>query len=69
MKTGAGYGWWGARLFACLLLGAASSWTAEIRWQPTLEIARGAGERGPWRQSESRYDFVDWMGSSSAPLG
>jgi hypothetical protein len=32
---------------------------AEIRWQAPVEIARGAGERGAWRQSESRYDFVD----------
>lgn len=59
MKTDESCGRWGARLFACLLLGAASTWAAEIRWQPPLEIARGAGERGPWQQSESRYDFVD----------
>lgn len=48
-----------ATLVACLLLSAATAWAAEIHWQAPLEIARGAGERGAWRQNESRYDFVD----------
>ena len=30
-----------------------------LAWEPTVEIAAGAGERGPWRQNESRYDYVD----------
>ncbi|MEJ7932244.1 sialidase family protein [Ramlibacter sp. AN1015] len=30
-----------------------------LRWQPPLEIATGAGLRGPWQQNDSRYDFVD----------
>lgn len=32
---------------------------APIAWYGTTEVARGLGERGPWRQSQSRYDFVD----------
>jgi hypothetical protein len=28
-------------------------------WQPPVELVTGAGERGPWQQNESRYDFVD----------
>ena len=32
---------------------------AEIAWCPTVEVARGGGQRGPWRQNESRYDYVD----------
>lgn len=28
-------------------------------WQPAVEIATGRGERGPWQQNESRYDYVD----------
>jgi hypothetical protein len=48
-----------ATLVAGLLLCAAVTSAAEIRWRAPLEIARGAGERGPWRQNESRYDFVD----------
>jgi hypothetical protein len=48
-----------ATLAGCLLLWAATSWAAEIRWQAPVEIARGAGERGAWQQNESRYDFVD----------
>jgi hypothetical protein len=27
-------------------------------WEP-LELATGGGERGPWRQNESRFDYVD----------
>lgn len=30
-----------------------------MAWQDSLDIARGGGERGPWRQNDSRYDFVD----------
>lgn len=30
-----------------------------ITWQPAVEIAAGRAERGPWRQNESRYDYVD----------
>jgi hypothetical protein len=30
-----------------------------VEWQPAVDIAAGRGERGPWRQNESRYDFVD----------
>jgi hypothetical protein len=28
-------------------------------WQASTEIAKGRGERGPWQQNDSRYDFVD----------
>ena len=30
-----------------------------IIWQGKIEIAEGSGERGPWRQNESRYNYVD----------
>jgi hypothetical protein len=30
-----------------------------IAWHGSTEIAEGRGERGPWQQNESRYDFVD----------
>lgn len=30
-----------------------------ITWSPPVEIATGGGERGPWQQNNSRYDFVD----------
>lgn len=32
---------------------------AGVTWSPPVEVARGAGERGPWRQNESRYNHVD----------
>ena len=28
-------------------------------WQGAIEVAKGHGERGPWQQNDSRYDFVD----------
>lgn len=30
-----------------------------IVWHAPTEIATGPGERGPWRQNASRYDYVD----------
>lgn len=30
-----------------------------VRWAEPVELARGAGLRGPWQQNDSRYDFVD----------
>ena len=30
-----------------------------LAWCAPLEIATGGGERGPWRQNESRYDYID----------
>ena len=32
---------------------------ASVQWQGSVPIAEGAGERGPWRQNDSRYDYVD----------
>lgn len=40
-------------LFAALALGAGPA------WHDTVEIATGPGEKGPWRQNDSRYDYVD----------
>jgi len=28
-------------------------------WHPVVEVAHGPAEQGPWRQSGSRYDYVD----------
>jgi hypothetical protein len=47
---------------AALLLAAtvpAAQAAAGPDWQGVTEIAAGRGERGPWRQNQSRYDFVD----------
>src|SRR5688572_22724129 len=32
---------------------------AALAWQGAVDIAEGRGERGPWQQNESRYDYVD----------
>jgi hypothetical protein len=37
----------------------ASNPSAPLIWHGSTEIASGRGERGPWQQNESRYDYVD----------
>jgi hypothetical protein len=32
---------------------------ATVQWQGSVPVAQGPGERGPWRQNDSRYDYVD----------
>jgi len=32
---------------------------AQVRWLGSTEIAAGRGEKGPWQQNASRYDYVD----------
>jgi hypothetical protein len=51
---------------ACIALAACSAPRGieareggEIAWEPVVEIAAGAGRRGPWQQNESDYDHVD----------
>jgi hypothetical protein len=51
-----------ARWLAFLLAIAAMpvpAGAAALQWQGSVVIAEGAGERGPWRQNDSRYDYVD----------
>ncbi|MCC2958019.1 glycoside hydrolase [Massilia sp. IC2-477] len=45
-----------ALLLACVPV-PASSWADA--WLPVVEIAAGGGTKGPWRQNDSRYDYVD----------
>lgn len=30
-----------------------------VTWLPVVEIASGGGTKGPWRQNDSEYDYVD----------
>lgn len=30
-----------------------------VSWLPVVDIAAGGGANGPWRQNDSRYDYVD----------
>ena len=30
-----------------------------IKWEASIEIATGGGQRGPWRQNEAKYNYVD----------
>src|SRR5690606_33514339 len=36
-----------------------ASEASTLRWEAPIEVARGGGERGAWRQNESDYDYVD----------
>jgi hypothetical protein len=47
-----------ALVLALAAVGAAGHVDA-IHWGRPVELARGGGERGPWQQNNSRYDFVD----------
>jgi hypothetical protein len=49
------------RWFAALLAASAATPIAavDIAWEPGVEIAAGRAVRGPWKQNESRYDYVD----------
>ena len=40
-------------------MSAASLLLAALVWHGAHDIATGGGERGPWRQNDSRYDYVD----------
>jgi hypothetical protein len=46
-------------LAAMTAAAAAADGTARLEWRGSTEIATGGGERGPWQQNESRYDYVD----------
>ena len=48
---------------------AGSALAAELAWKPPLEVAAGRGERGPWQQNESRYDYVDDASVALGPDG
>src|SRR5687768_6518205 len=30
-----------------------------VAWDEAVELANGGGEKGPWQQNESRFDYVD----------
>ncbi len=47
-----------AVLFLILPLSTLAAQPA-VLWQGSTEIAAGRGEKGPWRQNDSRYDYVD----------
>jgi hypothetical protein len=45
-------------VFLAAVTGGATH-TDVIHWSRPVELATGGGERGPWQQNNSRYDFVD----------
>lgn len=49
----------GCLFLASLAAAASTAGPAAIQWLGDIEVATGAGQRGPWRQNDSDYDFVD----------
>jgi hypothetical protein len=47
-----------AAFLICVLISATAS-ASPLAWQGSTEVAAGRGERGPWQQNDSRYDYVD----------
>jgi hypothetical protein len=61
-------------LLLCLILAGCSrhqqtAASATIRWDAPVEVARGGGTRGEWRQNNSDYDYVDDTTVALAPDG
>lgn len=46
-------------LALCAEAHAGAAAPAPIEWKPIVEVAMGGGTRGPWRQNESNFDYVD----------
>lgn len=47
-----------AVLLACVPVRSAPDMDS-VAWLPVQEVASGGGAKGPWRQSDSQYDYVD----------
>lgn len=45
-----------AVLLACVPVRSAPD---TVTWLPVLDVASGGGSKGPWRQNDSQYDYVD----------
>ncbi len=58
-------------MIACMVLAGAAppSTAAEVAWLEAVEVAQGAGEKGPWQQNDSRYRYVDDATVSLDPQG
>jgi hypothetical protein len=42
-----------------LPLAALFASASTLQWDAVIELANGRGDKGPWRQNDSRYDYVD----------
>lgn len=47
-----------AALLACVPVRSAPDRDA-VHWLPVQDVASGGGTKGPWRQNDSQYDYVD----------
>lgn len=50
-------------------LAAIGAGTPAVRWLAPVAVATGGGEKGPWRQNDSRYDYVDDATVAFGPNG
>lgn len=46
-------------MLGCAAAVAAVNPAPPLAWEPSIEVASGRAERGPWRQNQSRFDYVD----------
>ena len=49
--------------------GGGTAPSPRLDWERPVDVASGAGEKGPWRQNASRYDYVDDATVAFAPDG
>lgn len=54
---------------ACATPASAGPASAVLAWEPASVLASGGGEKGPWRQNDSRYDYVDDPTAAFGPGG
>ncbi|MEM7124455.1 MAG: sialidase family protein [Pseudomonadota bacterium] len=60
-----------AAAFACLVAGlsGALAETPVVTWQDPIEVASGEGHKGPWRQNDSDFRYVDDPSPAIGPDG
>ena len=60
-----------AAVFACVAGGVStgSADTSAISWQDPIEVASGEGHKGPWRQNNSDFRYVDDPSPAIGPDG
>lgn len=43
----------------CVVFFSSAAAQPAVEWGPPIEVASGGGERGPWRQNQSQFHYVD----------
>ena len=61
----------GATVIACVVVSMSSGFaeTPTVTWQDPIEVASGEGHKGPWRQNDSDFRYVDDPSPAIGPDG